>query len=234
MQVETPADVLYPAIYSSVVYYMVGLNPAFVSYLLFAVILILSCLTAQSVGIFVSACMMDVKQAQAIGTVWILGSMLTSGYHIDPDNMPKFVRPLCYLSFPKVRPSPCSECAQCKELQTLTFPREAQYAYEAMVRVEMRGGRTFACVPGTSTVYSHGGATCPIDKDALLAGAQLDDSLPIAANIGILIGWIVVLRLAGYFALKLLNTSHKGHPSTWTSSSETDCAGVDAVPHPPV
>ena len=93
---------VYPLIYTSIVYYAIGLNPYFPSFLLFLIILILTVLAAQSVGLFISAVMMDVRQAQVAASLTLLFSMLVSGYYVNPDNIPDFVRPLRYFSFIKV------------------------------------------------------------------------------------------------------------------------------------
>lgn len=86
-----------------------------------------------------------------------------------------------------------------------------------MVRTEMLGGREFECSPPgeVSSVYSNNGEFCPIDREALLRGAQLEDSLSIGGSIGVLIAYIVVTRTLGYFALKLFHTSHKPKKSSW-------------------
>ena len=94
---------LYPVLYSAGVYFVVGLNPSIQSFSLFTVILVTNVLAAQSIGLLVSTLLMNVREAQVLGTLWILGSMLTSGYHVDPDNTPSFVLPFRYLSFIKVR-----------------------------------------------------------------------------------------------------------------------------------
>lgn len=81
----------------------------------------------------------------------------------------------------------------------------------------MLGGRTFPCSAEgeVKTIYSNNGEFCPIDRDALLRGAQLTDTLSIQGNILVLVAWIVCARLLGYFALKLLHTGHKPRASTW-------------------
>lgn len=88
------------------------------------------------------------------------------------------------------------------------------------MRIEMLGGRTFTCASGPdeiSTIYSNNGdpSFCPIGSDALLNGAQLNDSLSIPGSIVVLITFIVVTRTLGYFALKLFHTSHKPRRSSW-------------------
>lgn len=102
IQVELPADMMYPALYSIVVYFTIGLNPYFPSFLLFTIILVLNVLCAQSMGLLISAIVMDVRQAQVVASIYILSSMLLSGYYIDPENFPSFVSPLRNISFIKV------------------------------------------------------------------------------------------------------------------------------------
>lgn len=100
--VETPADMIYPTVFSLVTYFTIRLNPHISSFILFLVVLILDVLTAQSIGLLISALVMDVRKAQVIGSIWILSSMLVSGYYIDPENTPDFVKPFRQLSFLKV------------------------------------------------------------------------------------------------------------------------------------
>lgn len=84
----------------------------------------------------------------------------------------------------------------------------------------MLGGREFKCAEAgeASSVYSNNGEFCPINKDALLKGAQLTDSLSIGGSIAVLVAYIIVVRTLGYFALKLVHTSHKPKKSSWRES----------------
>lgn len=78
-----------------------------------------------------------------------------------------------------------------------------------MVRIELRGAQ-FECVPDgvANTRYSQNGVKCPITEEAVLEASQLDN-LSVAQNIGILILWVFLLRVLGYYALKYLNRRHK-------------------------
>lgn len=108
-----------------------------------------------------------------------------TGFYIDRDNIPGFLRPFNFLSFVK-------------------------YGYSAFVRNEV-DGQVFPCVPAdeASTIYSANGARCPITGNDVLIGAELDNSLSVAGNLGVLLAWIVVFRFLGYFALKYLHRPHK-------------------------
>lgn len=100
---ETPVDMITPIFFSAIIYWTIGLNPNFVPFLLFTIILVLDVLVGQSIGLLVSALFMEVRQSQVLGSMWILSSMLISGYYIDPNNTPDVVKPLRYMSFLKVR-----------------------------------------------------------------------------------------------------------------------------------
>ena len=179
---EIPADTVYPIVFSSIVYYSAGLNPDIRCFFLFMLILILSVLTAQGVGLLISAAVMDFRTGQVMATMWVLISMLISGYYINPNNTPSFITWLRNFSFIK-------------------------YGYEAMVQVEMLYGREFECGENQSPFKI--GSECPIVREGVFQGSQINQSISIAGNIGILLGWIVVLRLASFFCLKYLNTKHK-------------------------
>lgn len=72
-------------------------------------------------------------------------------------------------------------------------------------------GRTFSCATGDEihTIYSDNGRVCPINAASLLRGAQVESSLSIGGNIAVLLAWIVVVRVLGYFALKWMHVVHK-------------------------
>ena len=183
--VEMPADLVYPLVFTIVTYWAIGLNPSFVSFLLHVITMVLSISASLSIGIVVSAVFVNVKEAQVCASMWILGSMLCGGYFIAVDNLPAFMRPLTYISYLK-------------------------NGYESYVRIEARGQFYNCVIDGKPhTIYSESGKSCPVGERALLRAAQINDKISITGNLLILILWIVVLRLIGYFALKYINRSHK-------------------------
>lgn len=96
-------DMLTRIFFSLVTYWVIGLNPKFHAFLLFTIVLILNVLVRKSMSLLVSSLFMEVKQAQVLGSLSVLSSMLISGYSIDTNNTPAFVRPFRYLSFIKIR-----------------------------------------------------------------------------------------------------------------------------------
>lgn len=183
--VETPADMIYPIIFSFVVYWIIGFKATFWAFLTFVVILILLVLAAHSIGLAVSAAVMDVRKGQVLSSVIILTSMLISGFYVNNENVPSFIRPFRYLSF-------------------------IRYGYEALVRNEV-AGVTYPCRTDgeASTVFSVNGENCPVTGQDVLVGLSMEGSLSVAANAGVLICWILCGRLLGYLGLKYLNQSHK-------------------------
>lgn len=183
--VELPADTLYPLIFGCVVYWMTGLNTGFDRFIIFNIIMVCLTLTSQSLGLLLSAAVMDVRRAQVGATITILSCMLISGFYVPRENVPVFLRPFQALSYIK-------------------------FAYNALVRNEVRG-ELYPCVPaGTpSTVYSDNGTRCPITGQDVLVGAQLDDTPSIIVNTGILVLFIFILRVLGYLSLKYLHRPHK-------------------------
>lgn len=203
--VEMPADLFYPGIFTIVCYWAVGFNRDFGSFMLHILTMILSVSTSLSVGTVVSAIFMNVKEAQVFSSMWILSSMLCGGYYITIDNLPSFMRPLSYLSYLK-------------------------YGYESYVRIEARG-QSFACVPDgeAHTIYSNNGRSCPVDENALLRAAQIDPNVSIAGNLAILVLWIVILRVLGYFALKYLNRSHKPRRKKQSDAAKSEVEGASEI-----
>lgn len=93
----------------------------------------------------------------------------------------------------------------CQPLRVFT-----KYAFETFVQVEMAFGRELACTTSNvTTVYSDNGLSCPIDSDVLLKGAGIDSSISILGNVGVLLLFIMITRILGYFSLKLRHTNHK-------------------------
>lgn len=150
----------------------------------------------------ISAILVNIQEAQVLGSIWILTSMLIGGYYIDSENIPAFIRPLRYMSHIKVS-------SLLWEMKNIEANMICQYVYETLVRIELQGV-IFECVPDgvAHTRYSQNGAICPVTEAAVLEGAQLDN-ISISGNIGILVAWIVILRALGYLALKFLNRRHK-------------------------
>lgn len=184
-------DILYPLVFSCISYFVIGFNTSGVGrFLIYWLVVSLIVLSASSVGLAASAIVMDAKWAQVMTTGFLLASMLSGGYYSDTKNQPDAIRALRFIS-------------------------AIRFGYAALVRNELKG-RDFPCEedPARHTVYSAGGSICPVTETAALKGAQVDDSLSVAGNIGVMIVLIVLTRILGYFALKFLHRKHKTSSAT--------------------
>jgi ABC-type multidrug transport system ATPase subunit/ABC-type multidrug transport system permease subunit len=183
--VETPAECIYPLIFSVIVYWVVGLRSSAAGFLIFVVILMASVLTWQAIGLAISASMMDIERAQVLAFCIALASMLMAGYYVNSNNIPDFIEPLKYLSFMK-------------------------YAYEAFLRNEVIGQEYSCVVEGFAhTIYSQNGKQCPVRGPDVLFASGAEHSLSVLGNLGVLLAWNILFRLCGYIALKYLNIHHK-------------------------
>ncbi|KAK1869412.1 hypothetical protein I4F81_011889 [Pyropia yezoensis] len=186
--VETPVELLYPALFSIVAYWMAGLRSSAGAFALHLFILALIVLTAQSIGLFVSASVRNVKLAQVLGSLTVLLALLAGGYYVNNNTLPGWIAWVKTFSFIK-------------------------YGFEAMVITEVQG-RTFPCA-AVPTIYSGGlpgtpgDRVCPVTAAAIYRAREVDDGLGVAGNVGVLLLWIALFRVAAYCSLKWLHVTHK-------------------------
>lgn len=182
----------FPVLYATVVYFAINLNPDVRAFILFIIISSLNVLVGQGLGMLLSAIFMDIRNAQVLASTLILISLVSSGYLIDPENVPNYMKFLGYIS-------------------------PIKFCYEGLVLNEMSYGREFECNPPgeLSTIYSKNGENCPLTKSSVLEGAQLATSPPVWVEILILISGVIIFRLLAYFALKSLHTAHKPKLASW-------------------
>lgn len=186
--VETPVELLYPTVFSVIAYWMAGLRSSAGAFATHLIILALVTLTAQSIGLFVSATVRNVKLAQVLGSLTVLLALLAGGYYVNNKTLPGWIAWVNALSFIK-------------------------YGFEAMVIVEVQG-RTFPCsvVP---TIYSGGlpgtpgERVCPVTAAAIYRAREVRDGLGVVGNAAVLLLWIAVFRVGAYFSLKWLHVTHK-------------------------
>jgi hypothetical protein len=95
---EIPFQVLFPFVFGSIVYGMVGLRPTGGAYITFCAILILCANAAVSMGYALSAMFRNTTAAIAAGSVVIMPMALFSGLLLDMNNISAWLRPLQFLS----------------------------------------------------------------------------------------------------------------------------------------
>ncbi|GMH46168.1 hypothetical protein BSKO_14136 [Bryopsis sp. KO-2023] len=79
---EMPMECLIPSLFVLIIYWTTGLRPTFVAFLSHWAAMMLSLLTAQSVGLVIGASVMDFKKGQTITTLMMLTMMLMGGFYI--------------------------------------------------------------------------------------------------------------------------------------------------------
>ncbi|XP_009593646.1 ABC transporter G family member 21 [Nicotiana tomentosiformis] len=94
---DLPMELILPTIFVTVTYWMGGLKPSIIAFLLTLLIILLNVLVAQGLGLALGAILMDVKQATTLSSVLMLVFLLASGYYIQ--HIPSFVAWLKYVSF---------------------------------------------------------------------------------------------------------------------------------------
>ncbi|KAE8709798.1 ABC transporter G family member 25 [Hibiscus syriacus] len=93
---DLPMELILPTVFLLVTYWMTGLKPDLVSFLLTLLVLLGYVLVSQGLGLALGALIMDSKQASTIVTVTMLAFVLTGGYYVH--KMPSCVTWIKYAS----------------------------------------------------------------------------------------------------------------------------------------
>ncbi|KAL0396847.1 UNVERIFIED_CONTAM: ABC transporter G family member 21 [Sesamum calycinum] len=94
---DLPMELVLPTIFVTISYWMGGLKPSLVTFLVTLWIILLNVLVAQGLGLALGAVLMNVKQATTLSSVLMLVFLLASGYYIQ--HIPPFIDWLKYVSF---------------------------------------------------------------------------------------------------------------------------------------
>ncbi|XP_027361464.1 ABC transporter G family member 21-like [Abrus precatorius] len=94
---DLPMELVLPTIFVTITYWMGGLKPSLVTFVLTLLIMLFNVLVSQGIGLALGAILMDVKQATTLASVTMLVFLLAGGYYIQ--QMPSFIAWLKYISF---------------------------------------------------------------------------------------------------------------------------------------
>lgn len=94
---DMPMELVLPTIFVTVTYWMGGLKPSLVTFILTLLIILFNVLVSQGLGLALGAVLMDVKQATTLASVTMLVFLLVGGYYIQ--HMPSFIAWMKYISF---------------------------------------------------------------------------------------------------------------------------------------
>lgn len=89
-------ELVLPAAFLTLTYWMVGLRPGLAPFLLTLSVLLLYVLASQGLGLALGAAIMDAKKASTVVTVTMLAFVLTGGYYVN--NVPSGMVWMKYVS----------------------------------------------------------------------------------------------------------------------------------------
>lgn len=94
---DLPMELVLPTIFVTVTYWMGGLKPSLITFVLTLSIVLFNVLVSQGLGLALGAILMDLKQATTLSSVIMLVFLLAGGYYIQ--QIPTFIAWLKYISF---------------------------------------------------------------------------------------------------------------------------------------
>ncbi|XP_074566526.1 ABC transporter G family member 14-like [Curcuma longa] len=121
---DLPMELALPTAFTIILYWMGGLSPSPAAFLLSLLVLLLSVLVAQSLGLAFGALLMEIKEATTLASVTTLVFLMAGGYYVQ--HIPPFVVWLKYLSY-------------------------SFYCYKLLLGVQFSDGDTYECGPGGVT-----------------------------------------------------------------------------------
>ncbi|XP_060861010.1 protein white [Metopolophium dirhodum] len=96
---EVPIFLVLPILFTSIMYYVVGLNPKFTHFLMAALFITLVSLVAVSFGYFVSCASGSISVALSVGPTIVIPFLLFGGYFLNVGSIPYYFRWLSVFSW---------------------------------------------------------------------------------------------------------------------------------------
>ncbi|KAK6937092.1 ABC transporter family G domain [Dillenia turbinata] len=118
---DLPLDLALPTAFVFIIYWMGGLKPDPITFILSLLIVLFSVLVSQSLGLAFGALLMDIKQATTLASVTTMVFLIAGGYYIQ--QIPPFIVWLKYLSY-------------------------SYYCYKLLLGVQYKEDETYECSKG--------------------------------------------------------------------------------------
>ena len=93
---DLPMELILPTVFVVITYWMAGLKSSFVNFVQTLVVLLLSVLVSQGLGLAIGATIMDQKSATILGSVIMLTFLLAGGFYVQ--HVPSFIAWIKYIS----------------------------------------------------------------------------------------------------------------------------------------
>ncbi|ETO07140.1 ATP-binding cassette superfamily, partial [Reticulomyxa filosa] len=94
-----PADIAYPLVFSSVMYWSVNLHPTAAAFFIFIAVTMLTSLSAISFGLFIAALAPSVEAANVMASPLMILQVMFAGFYININNIPIWLRWLENISY---------------------------------------------------------------------------------------------------------------------------------------
>lgn len=177
---EAPLLLLLPTVFLIISYWMANMNANFVNFLGFMFAELVCVWSAESIGLFIGAALLDMQQALVSATIGMLGLMLVGGFFVR--NLPIFVYWARYLSV-------------------------FTYAFNACLVMEFDEDRVFDCTPDSQFALCSTQSTISGKEVLDSIGIHGVDRM-YGFNIAILFFILIAFRILAYLSLRYLNTKH--------------------------
>ncbi|KAJ6649433.1 ABC transporter G family member 14 [Pseudolycoriella hygida] len=169
---ELPLVVTLPAVYHLISYPMLGFSSPSLFFTMLA-FLLLNTIVAQSVGFFVGACCIDMNLSITVSALYTLATQLFGGY--------------LSTRFPPW-------------LEWVRYTSMIHYAYQNMQILEFSEGPPILCAEQSKFPICSEEHARVIPVDSILS--EQGCNAPLWVNTLVLLGFLIVFRLLGYFVLR--------------------------------
>jgi len=172
-----PVRLFLPTLFYAVAYPMCISSFTAVQFIAIWGLLLLSCLTGESIGLFIGTLTDDYEVAISVATLVTLGMMLLGGFYVRL--IPSF-------------------------LMWLKYTSAFRYVYNAMMQVQFSFGLPIKCQGGASIAICRGrDYGSPLSGEEVLAFLGVGNS-SLLFNIGILVLMFLFFRIASYLSLRFI------------------------------
>jgi ABC-type multidrug transport system ATPase subunit/ABC-type multidrug transport system permease subunit len=205
---ELPFQIVSPILFGVITYFMVGFQyPAFYwqNFGLFMLVLLLSMLVGQGLGMFVSVLTPNLEMANVVCPLVLGISLLSGGFLITLNNFPRYLIWLPYMNFVKYS----NEILSVNGLTGLNFT--------CARTLGLQGNSTAVATNPSSilSIFNPNNSTVKADIPCLYRnGQQLLESIgynnvSVRNNLVILTGMIIIFQVLSYIGLRYIVVRHK-------------------------